>query len=367
MKKRLCIIILSIIVVAAFLVSCKTESPTGSEGTVSVGITDPRAGNTGTPSNMRGIINSAKLTKFQITISSIQLKGSTGEYVDILDEAVDVDLRQFRGTVKDLLSVEIPVGSYENIKVDLSSVSIEYDGNEYMASTSGGASVTMSAHPGIIFTEEHGVPNVFASGEISFELSLEFELAYEADAEGIRLFYDVEASCYEISFFCPICSDTHKFAGAATIPHVGVILEEGIQQIYHSPPLGIEPVSETDVNYYGIHTFVDFHNVGGKINYHTSQHVFRGEDGTLMVDAEAMAANSNPLSPDTVAATGKTDIRADETFRCAELKSNLAAAGYTLESGNIYYFSPRKTWNITTGDNTYDLTRICEPIPVPWP
>ncbi len=367
MNKRLCILMRSIIVLTAFLVSCKSESPTGPEGTVTVGITDPRAGDTGTSRSLRGIINSTKLTKFQITISSIQLKRSTGEYVDILSEAADVDLRQFRGTVEDILSVETTVGSYGNIKVSLSAVSIEYDGNNYTASTGGGASVTMSAHPAVNFTEAQGVPNAFAGGNITFELPLEFELVDENDVEGIRLFYDADPSCYEIPFFCPICSDTHKFAGATTPPHVGVILEEGIQQIYHSPPLGIEPVSETDVDYYGIHTFVDFNAVGGEINSHTSQHVFRGEDGSLMVNAEAMAVNSNPLSPDTIAATGTTDIRADETFKCAEMKSNLAAEGYTLESGKLYYFSLRKTWNITTDGNTYYLTRICEPIPVLWP
>jgi hypothetical protein len=366
MKRGLSIWVRSIIVVIAFLVSCKESAP-GPEGTVTIGITDPRAGDTGMRSTLRGIIEPTKLTKFQITISSIQLKQSNEEYVDVLSEAADVDLREFRGTVKELLSVEIPVGSYETIKVGVSAVSITYDGNNYTASTGGGASVTMSAHPGFTFTQADGVPNVFAGGEITFELPLEFELANENDEEGIRLFYDAEPSCYEIPFVCPMCADTHKFAGARPIPYVGVILEEGIQQIYHSPPLGIEPVSETDVDYYGIHTFVDFHTVGGKINAHTSQHVFRGEDGTLTVDAEAMAENSNPLSPDSIAATGTTDIRADETFRCAAIKSNLATAGYTLESGKLYYFSLRKTWNITTNGNTYDLTRMCEPIPVLWP
>lgn len=364
MGKRAGIITGSAVFFIAFLVQCDKEEP---EATVSIGITDPRAGYTEAYIQSDGIIDPDELTEFQITISSIQLKQSDDEYIDVLGEASDVDLRQFRGTVKELLSLQIPVGSYQAVKVAISGVSITYDGNSYAASTDGAASVTMQAHPSFTFTEQHGVPNVFAGGEITFELPLEFDLPNEGDEGGIRLFYDVEPSCYTIPFACPICADTHTFAAARPIPHVGLILEDGIQQISHSPPLGITPVSVTDVDYYGIHTFTDFHSIGGKINSHTSQHIFRGEDGTLTVDAETMTENSNPLSPDTVAATGTTNIRADETFRCAEMESNLAAEGYTLESGKVYYFSLRKTWNITTDGRTYDLTRMCEPIPVWWP
>lgn len=368
MKERFCFVVWVAMIFVVFLSCSKKKSPTESENAVvAIGITDPRAGDTGTHGKGRGIIDPTKLTEFNITLSSIKLKQSSGEYIDVLTGASDVDLRQFMGTVKELLSLQIPVGSFKTVKTAVSGVSITYDGNNYTASTGGEASVIMEAHPGLTFTEQHGVPNVFTGGEITFELPLEFELANEGDIEGIRLFYDAEPSCYEIPFICPICGDTHMFAGARPIPHVGAILEEGIQQIKHSPPLGIEPGSETDVDYYGIHTFIDFHSVGGKINSHTSQHVFRGEDGTLLVDAESMEENSNSLSPDTVAATGETDIRADETFRCAEIKANVELAGYTLESGKLYYFSLRKTWNITTGSNTYDLTRICEPIPVLWP
>lgn len=363
MKRRLSSYGWGMLIVITLFIDCKSES----KAPVTIGITDSRDGNTGMPNKVGGIIDPGKLTKFQIAVSSIQLQQNDGDYIDVLDNGSDVDLMQFRGTVKDLSSVEIPAGSYSSIKVGISGASITYDGNNYTASTSSGATATMEDHPGMTFTEQQGVPNIFASGEIIFELSLMFEITNKEDAMGIRLFYDAEPSCYEIPFVCPICGDTHTFAGARPIPHVGVILEQGIQQIKHSPPLGIEPASETDVNYYGIHTFIDFNSVGGKINLHTSQHVFRGEDGTLIVDAEPMAENPNLLIPDTVAASGTTDIRADETFRCVTLKNNLASQGYTLESGKLYYFSLRKTWHITTGGNTYDLTRICEPIPVLWP
>ncbi|MFH2142812.1 MAG: hypothetical protein ABIJ97_10335, partial [Bacteroidota bacterium] len=123
-------------------------------------------------------------------------------------------------------------------------------------------------------------------------------------------------------------------------------------------------VSGTDVDYYGIHTFVDFNQVGGTVNSHTSQHVYRGEDGILLVDAETMITNTNPLTPSTVNASGESDIRADETFHYSQIVANLAGQGYTLVSGNYYYFSLRKTWNITSNGQTYNLTRICEPMPV---
>jgi len=367
MNRMISLIGLLLIVTTVLIISCQDNGPIDQEGTVTIGITDPRTGNTNTSGMASGIINPTNLTKFQITISSIELKPKNGDYVEVLSNASDVDLRQFRGTAKELVSIEIPVGYYESIKVYISGVSITYDGNNYTASTDGGASVTMEAHPSFTFTEQHGVPNVFDGGEITFELPLEFHLATENDAQGVRLFYDAEPSCYEISFDCPICSETHTFAGARPIPHIGVTLEEGIQQIGYSPPLGIEPESSTEVSYYGIHTFIDFHSVGGNINSHTSQHVFRGDNGTLMVDAESMADNPNPLSPDTITATGTTDIRADEIFNCTEIENYLAAAGYTVESGKAYYFSLRKTWNITTDGNTYDLTRTCEPIQVLWP
>ncbi len=83
-----------------------------------------------------------------------------------------------------------------------------------------------------------------------------------------------------------------------------------------------------------------------------------------MVDAETMETNNNTLTPNVISASGETDVRADETFNYDQIVNTLSSQGYNLESGHTYYFSLRKTWNITTGGQTYDLTRICEPIPV---
>ncbi|MFH2095645.1 MAG: DUF4382 domain-containing protein [Bacteroidota bacterium] len=368
MNTRFIISIVAILTAAAIIISaCKKKEDEPDpvvKGTVKMGISDAKDPYSSKQLN-DNIVSSADLTKCQITISSIQLKGSDGNYTSILSGPTSVDLRQFQGTVKDLLSVNIPVGSYSAIKVSVSGVSTTYQGNNYTASTTASATVTLSNVPGVTLTEANGVVNAFSGGAISFELPLQFTISDASDVENIRLFFDAEASTYVVSFTYQ--SNTWNFAGIRAWPNVSIILEEGIQQIRHSPPLGITIVSASDVDYYGIHTFVDFNQKGGTINSHTSQHVYRGEDGSLLVDAETMTANTNPLVPNTVAATGESDIRSDETFHYSAILSNLAGQGYNLQSGQTYYFSLRKTWNITTDGNTYDLTRICEPIPIVMP
>jgi hypothetical protein len=309
--------------------------------------------------------NPILLTKCEITISNIQLINNTENYyVESLHNEVTVDLLQFQGTVQELLSIYIPVGSYTSVKISVSGVSTTYDGNNYTAAVGGGASVTLEDVPGFTFTEFHGVINAFASGPITFELPLEFTLDDPADVESVRLFFDAESSTFIVSF--SYSDVTYEFAGIRALPNVAVILEEGIQQIKHSPPISIT-VDGDNIDYYGIHTFVDFNAKGGTINSHTSQHVYRGEDGSLLINAEDMATNPNPLSSATIHAEGETGITADETFRFSQIKANLAGAGHTLDNGKTYYFSLRKTWNITTDGKTYDLTRICEPVPVTIP
>ncbi|MBU0487222.1 MAG: DUF4382 domain-containing protein [Bacteroidetes bacterium] len=311
------------------------------------------------------VINPAELTKCEVTISAIKLKNVDGAYIDVLTSPAAIDLMQFQGTVSSLLSVEIPVGSYTAIRVEASGASTTYEGNNYTASVSGGATVTLADVPGMTFTSAQGVTNAFASGPTSFELPMAFTLVNTSDAESVRLFFDAESSTYVVSYTYQ--TNTWNFAGIRPLPNVGVILEDGIQQIRHSPPLGITIVGTTSADYYGLHTFVDFKSIGGTINSHTSQHVFRGEDGTLLIDAETMAINNNPLTPNAVAASGETDVRADETFNFSAISATLQGQGYTLQSGKTYYFSLRKTWNITTNGQTYDLTRICEPMPVTIP
>ncbi len=87
----------------------------------------------------------------------------------------------------------------------------------------------------------------------------------------------------------------------------------------------------------------------------------------LLIDVEPSVINNNALLPNIIAATGETDVRADETFNYTQISSKLGELGYTLISGSTYYFSLRKTWNITSGNITYEITRTCEPIQVIWP
>jgi hypothetical protein len=365
MKTRNILSLIAIAMTVIFIITgCKKEEEEEEQNTekasVSMSISDAKSPYS-TKSGESDITDHELLTKCEITISKIQLKSEDGSYVDILTNAVDVDLRQFQGQVKDLVNMEIPLGTYTAVKTFVSGVSTTYEGNNYTASVSGGASCTLTGIP-TTFTEASGVVNAFSAGEISFEVPLSFTLTDIADMEDIRLFFDADASTYVVAYTYDTL--TWNFAGIRPLPNVGIILEQGIQQIMHSPPMGITINGINDVEYYGIHTFIDFNGVGGTINSHTSQHVFRGADGTLLVDAEDMIDNTNPLTPNTVAATGESDIRADETFKYSDIVNYLATQGYTIESGNTYYFSLRKTWNITTDGQTYDLTRICEPIPV---
>lgn len=350
--------------VSLFFTGCKEEQ-NEDKATVSLKIYDPRDPHSETKTTTEGIVNSEDLTKCEVTFSSIQLKNSEGNYVELLTASKTVDLRDLQGIVGDLVSTEIPLGDYTQIKVTVSGVSTTYEGNNYTASVSAPATATLAQTPGVTYTQAQGVTNVFAGGAVVFEYNLAFTLADITDFQNVHLQFDTDASVYVISF--TYLTYTWNFAGIRPALNLGIILEEGIQQIRHSPPYGITIASQNEVNYYGIHTFVDFDQNGGTINSHTSQHVFRGADGTLLIDAEPMATNPNVLVPNTVNATGETDIRSDETFRYTEIVSNLQTAGYTLTSGQTYYFSLRKTWNITTNGTTYNLTRICEPIPVVIP
>jgi hypothetical protein len=367
--KRLQSFLIYILLALSFImlltvVGCK-DDPEEETGTVNIKLYDARTPHTSSKTTAAGIIDAEQLTKCEITYSSIQLKTSQGEYIELLTSPTTVDLRNMQGTVSSFLSASIPIGSYTAISITVSGVSTTYQNNNYTASVSASATATLSTTPGVTYTEAQDVVNAFAGGAIIFEYPLAFTLVDAADIENIHIQFDTDASVYVVSYSYQ--TYTWNFAAIRPALNAYFILEEGIQQIRHSPPYGITIVSQEAVDYYGIHTFVDFNQVGGTITAHTSQHVFRGEDGTLTVDAEDMEVNSNALVPNTVVATGESDIRSDETFDYTQIVSNLASQGYNLVLGNTYYFSLRKTWTISTDGASYDLTRMCEPMPVVIP
>ncbi|NJO89520.1 MAG: hypothetical protein HC831_11660 [Chloroflexia bacterium] len=140
--------------------------------------------------------------------------------------------------------------------------------------------------------------------------------------------------------------------------------EKGIQQIKYSPPFNIAYDGGNAATYFGIHTFVDFNGIGGTITAHSSQHVYRGADGFLTLEIGTMEVNDTELIPNTVNATGTTDIQSEEVFDFPIIASELSLANYTLEAGKTYYFSLQKIWTITSGGKKYYIKRMCEPIPV---
>ena len=355
-------ILLFIIVFGLLFSSCEQESNVNPEnkGSINIGITDTRV----SQSKKNSIVDN-KLTKFEITISSIQLKNATSGYTTIFENEHSVDLRQFRGKLKDLAQINIPLRKYSGLEISISRIKIEYAGNEYSSSVNGDASLSLAELPGMVFNSAQGVPN-YLSSEMRFNIPFDFELTEENNVKNIRIQLDVLPSCKEISFDCPICSTPQVFAGLNNGFFFSIIFEEGIQQIKHSPPLGIDLSDGSDINYYGIHTFMDFNSIGGKINSHTSQHVYRGEDGSLLIDLEQMETNNSPLIPSIITATGETDVRADEIFHYGAYKTKLESLGYHLNVGTTYYFSLRKTWNISSENNTCEITRLCEPLPVVW-
>ncbi|MBN2890656.1 MAG: hypothetical protein JXL97_02205 [Bacteroidales bacterium] len=352
-----------------FLWSCEKENvdvPVDKQkGSFQMNITDARCeqdGNKSVKTDTNDIIDPEKLTKFEVTFSDISIRDSANNLIPIISTSLSIDLRVFRGTVKELIPIEITLGTYNAIVLRISGVNIVYDNNTYIASTTQQAQVTIGS---VSQTISSGIPNPFTT-ELTYELPFEFQIGDTTNINSVRLFFDVETACKEIAFDAPYIG-TVLFAGIRDDFNIDAIFEQNIQQIKHSPPLGIVIETPNDIAYYGIHTFIDFDEKGGTINSHTSQHVFRGDDGSLKIDVETMEINSTPLSPNTVNSTGETDIRADEVFKYVDIKNNLASKGYDLESGKTYYFSLRKTWNITTDGQTYEITRLCEPIPVTCP
>jgi hypothetical protein len=342
--------------------SCKKDEAVPN-GTINLGITDTRTAQTKAAS---GIIDATKLTKFEITISKIDFVNGSGDKTTILSQPVAIDLRNYQGTVKNLASAQIPVGKYEGVILYFTGVSIIYNGNSYNSSVEGGTSLTLASLPGTNFTTANGVPAIFSS-ELSVTMSLKFELTDSLNNRNLNITVDAVSACAEIEFPCDRCGGTQKFASLRDFLPLNYYFEEGIQEIKHSPPLGIQVASGTTANYYGIHTFVDFNHLGGTITSHTSQHYYRGEDGFSLISAETEAVNSSTLTPNTINAAGATNVHADEIFNFSAIKANLSAKNVTLVTGKKYYFSLLKTWTISSENPTYKIPRLCEPIPVLWP
>ncbi|MDD3741551.1 MAG: DUF4382 domain-containing protein, partial [Bacteroidales bacterium] len=252
--KILLVIAIGFLSLSVIFSGCKKEGET-ENAKVNIKISDPREPQSSNKTSTEGIIDSDLLTKCEVTFSSISLKNSEGEYVELLAAETTVDLRDLQGTVDDLVSADIPIGTYSHIKVVVSGVSTTYSGNNYTASVSGGATATLSS-PAMTLTEEQGVTNVFSGGAISFECPLAFTLSDVSDIENVNIQFDTDATTYVITFTYD--TYTWSFAGIRPALNVNFFLEEGIQQIRHSPPYGITIVSMDAVDYYGIHTFVDF-------------------------------------------------------------------------------------------------------------
>jgi hypothetical protein len=360
-KKIIMFLIVPTIMVLSFN-SCKKDKVVP-QGTLNLGITDTRAAHLKTDS---GIIDATKLTKFEITISKIDFVTSGGDNVTVLSTPVAVDLKNFQGNVKDLATAQIPIGKYDGLILYFTGISITYNGNSYSSSVENGCSLTLGDLPGTTFTTANGVPDIFSS-ELSVSMSLAFELTDSLNNRNLNITVDAVAACTEIAFPCTPCGGTKYIACLRNFLPLNYYFEEGVQEIRHSLPLSIQLISGTTASYYGIHTFVDFNGIGGTINSHTSQHIYRGEDGYLYIPAESENINSSALTPSIISPTGETGIRADEVFNFSTIKTNLSAKGITLVAGKKYYFSLLKTWNVKSGNTNYEISRICEPVPVLWP
>lgn len=359
-------LLIVLLVLTTIISSCNDDTPEvkPKEGSVKIGITDTR----GTANKITSdIIDPSKLTKFEIAISKIELVKDDGSYILALNQETKVDLRSYQGSVKELVALNTPIGDYTGINLYFSGITVSYDGNMYSASVSTQPVLILRVLPGRSFSTEIGVPNTFVE-EIKIPMAFNFTISEEFNQKNFNINFDAVASCKEILIPCPLCpnQEEQKFVAMRQVLQLGVYFEEGIQQIKHTPPLNIQYNGST-VDYEGVHTFVDFNGIGGTINSHTSQHIYRGADGVLEVDAQTMYTNTTPLIPNTIKATGFTDVKADEVFDYNAFGATLRGKGYVLESGNIYYFSLKKTWNITSDGNTYDLTRMCEPVAVYWP
>ncbi len=353
MVKFTCFMAIAAIVFAGCKKDNGAEIP---QGNVTIGITDLRAD---AHKAGDGIIDASKLTKFEITISRIELRKAEGAIVEALTSEVAVDLRNYKGNVKEFPGANVPIGNYTGVIIYFSGVSTTYDGNNYTASTSGEPTLTIGGTP-----VSAGIINAFEN-EFGVDITFDFQVSQD-QTTAFNISIDAVGTCYEIEY--GTAPNQVYFAGLRPIIeyHTGLYFEEGIQQIKYSPPMGIQYNGGTTASYYGIHTFKDFNGIGGNITEHASQHVYRGTDGALAIEIGAMLVNSTDLRPSKISATGTTDVEADEIFNFADIASELEGT-VTFEAGKTYYFSLKKIWTITSGSTKYTIQRMCEPIPVVWP
>ena len=102
------------VIVAAIMlssVSCKKDSSNPEQGTLTIGITDTRS----TQKAGKDIIDASKLTKFEITISKIELRTEDASFISVLEEETSVNLSNYQGNVKELSSMNVPVGKYTGV------------------------------------------------------------------------------------------------------------------------------------------------------------------------------------------------------------------------------------------------------------
>ena len=121
MKTRTNLLTITILIImVAFSCKKKDNDPPADntkKAAVKMNITDARCANgqKGTFKTGGGIIDPVKLTKFEVSFSGVYLKDASDNLVNISSSPFTIDLRLFRGTIKELIPVQIPVGSYKSI------------------------------------------------------------------------------------------------------------------------------------------------------------------------------------------------------------------------------------------------------------
>ncbi len=354
-----------IVIIALTFTSCNKDSG-NEEGRVTIGITDLRGDAHKAGEN---VIDASKLTKFEITVSRIELRKKEGGVMDALSGEVIVDLRNYKGVVKEFPTINVPVDEYTGAIIYFSGISITYDGNSYTSSITEAPLMTLADFPTLSFSTTEGIPNAFKNGEIGVDITFDYQVS-QGQTTAFNISIDAVGACEEIEYDCQSCPVPQFYYFASLRPiierHMGLYLKEGIQEIKYSPPLNIEYIGGSTADYSGIHTFIDFNGIGGNITSHASQHIYRGTDGALSVEIGTMVNNSTALTPSIINASGTTDVTANEVFDFATINTELISKNYTLQAGITYYFSLKKTWTITSGGTKYTITRMCEPIPVIW-
>ncbi|MCT4643879.1 MAG: hypothetical protein N4A74_02750 [Carboxylicivirga sp.] len=364
MKLRIQIYIgLILLLLAAGCENNNTNQPINHNSRVEVKVGDTRIIQTETKNARKttNVIKPNKLNQFEVNITEIELIKTDGKVIPLITEPEIIDLRDFQGIFSKISTAEIELGNYKKLVIQIEGISIKYDNNSYTASTSVAPKIMIgSINQSFTINEQNPFEN-----PIKIESPLNLNITHESSAPNIRISIDALSSCIEQTYESPI-GQIHFASINGNLYHE-IILEENIQQIRYSPPKGLTADFDGNVEYYGIHTFVDFEESGGEITNHTSQHVYRGTDGTLSINVEEMDNNDKPLSSSTINSIGESDILSYENFNTSEYVTVLKNKGIIINPDSSYYFSLRKKWTINSDGRTYELTRMCEPIPIVFP